>query len=330
MATYKTKYGTTLNLSGLTPEQIAKVKQTAEGNGAYGTKAASMADAMRKAGATQPNRPPGVVQNRPGAPMVGTAGAGTGTPTPVDAQIGAGQVGTDAGFNGQATNAAAQPAANGGATQAASGMTQQAPPNLRGAARAAWYASQGQSSNPADVGIQVGSGSNSAIDENAIMGGAPKLFGADDLLGEAGKVRDANYAYLSRDFAQNKATEIENKKQELANRGIPYSDDPNSPYGKAIREIDTRYSDLDAQARNQAIAGGNDTISTFSNAAKGNFDSFLSGVLGLTDAELKNKGLNQADIQQLRALKSNERIARLRSAGSGGSNISVSDNAPGW
>lgn len=43
-----TKYGTKINVTGLSPEQIARVKSTAQDRGAYGTKGAALADAMRK------------------------------------------------------------------------------------------------------------------------------------------------------------------------------------------------------------------------------------------------------------------------------------------
>lgn len=43
-----TKYGTKINVEGLTPEQIARVRNTAEANGAYGAKGAALANTLRK------------------------------------------------------------------------------------------------------------------------------------------------------------------------------------------------------------------------------------------------------------------------------------------
>lgn len=52
-----TKYGTKINVNGLTPEQVARVRKTAEGNGAYGSKGAALADTMRKRNAVKPQNP---------------------------------------------------------------------------------------------------------------------------------------------------------------------------------------------------------------------------------------------------------------------------------
>lgn len=48
MPSIKTKYGTVINTSGLSPDQIAKVREVAEGNGAYGAKGRALADSYRK------------------------------------------------------------------------------------------------------------------------------------------------------------------------------------------------------------------------------------------------------------------------------------------
>lgn len=64
-----TKYGTKINIEGLTPEQIARVRNTAEANGAYGAKGAALANTLRK---------------RAGTPKTGgtdTLATGTGTTT---------------------------------------------------------------------------------------------------------------------------------------------------------------------------------------------------------------------------------------------------------
>lgn len=48
-----TKYGTRINTTGLTPEQITRVRATAENRGAYGKKGATLADTFRKRNATK-------------------------------------------------------------------------------------------------------------------------------------------------------------------------------------------------------------------------------------------------------------------------------------
>ena len=246
--TIKTKYGTVINVGGLTPEQIAQVRQVAEGKGAYGTKGAALADALRKKNSSTPK-----------------------TTNPK-----------------QTTPAAA------------------------------------------DVGIDVNAG---AIDENKVSENLPQLYGAEDLTGQADKTRDANYSYLTRDFAKNKDLEIQAKKQELANRGIPYSDDPSSPYGQAVAAIDQKYSDLDSQARNQSIATGNATISTLGGLAQGNYSAMLGGLLGMTDAELKKYGIDQDTMTKLKSIAAEKQIAAQKakqSGGGSGSNVTIGGTPPGY
>lgn len=59
MTSITTKYGTKIDTTGLTPEQVARVRAVAENNGAYGAKGAALADTMRKRNskATNPATP---------------------------------------------------------------------------------------------------------------------------------------------------------------------------------------------------------------------------------------------------------------------------------
>ena len=91
--TIVTKYGTKINIEGLTPEQVTKVKNTAEANGAYGARGTALANTLRKrnnaAATTATTATNGTVQtggsdpnmdNTQGNTDVGTTGLGnTGT-----------------------------------------------------------------------------------------------------------------------------------------------------------------------------------------------------------------------------------------------------------
>lgn len=55
MTSITTKYGTKIDTTGLTPEQVARVRAVAENNGAYGAKGAALADTMRKRAAKAGN-----------------------------------------------------------------------------------------------------------------------------------------------------------------------------------------------------------------------------------------------------------------------------------
>ncbi len=275
--TITTKYGTKINVTGLTPEQVKKVRSIAEDNGAYGSKGAALANQLRKqatraptdqapggggftpAPNTPPGVPPGVTPTAPVAP--GAIAPPTPQPPLPDNSLG--------GFN-QA----------GGAFQ----------------------------------------------DPTGIFNQAPKIPGAADLAGDINKVRDANYQYLSRDFATNKQQEMENAKQELANRGIPFDPNPNSLYGRTMKQLEQKYGDLDMQARQQAIIGGDSSFGTQVGAAKTANDAFYQGVFGITDAELNKYNIDEntrATLKKIAADRASQKEQIARSGGGG-----TTDNGP--
>lgn len=86
-------------------------------------------------------------------------------------------------------------------------------------------------------------------------------------------------------LAERQARDLEEAKQEAANRGLPY--DPSnreSAYGKAIGGVTDRYDDLYKTATNQAYLAANDTYATQGGLANQGFDSFMQGVLGISQA----------------------------------------------
>lgn len=240
--TWKSKYGTVINVAGMSPEQLKEVQRTAEANGAYGSKAMALADAFRK--------------------------------------------------KNKASQQTQNPAQN---------PTQQTNPNI--------------------VDDNTGK-----INENNFYSAKPDIYG-QNIAADAEKARTDTYNFLSRNFAGDKQQERDAEVENLANRGIPFSEDPNSPYQMALKRIDEKYSDLDFQAKNQSTAAANDTISTLSGASKNASDSFLAGVFGMSDAELKKYGIDQdfrAKLKQIAA------AARNRGSGDSGSNIVIGGNAPGF
>lgn len=72
--------------------------------------------------------------------------------------------------------------------------------------------------------------------------------------------QNANYNFLTRNLATDKARDLEAAKQELANRGIPLDASKESLWGKTVESIDRKYQDLTNQANNQAIMAGNETL----------------------------------------------------------------------
>jgi len=256
--TITTKYGTTIDVTGLNPKQVERVRSVAEDKGKYGTKGRALAETLRKQAIAS------------GAPTSG----GSDSNEPYDPSKGA------------PTDPAPGPSS--------------APPT------------------PAfDPGLGEFHGKRRGAfeDPNALFNAAPKIPGAQDLIGEIGKVRDANYAYLSRDFARNKQQEITDTEQDLADRGIPFDPNPNSLYGKTMAQLQTRYGDMDSQARQQSIIGGDNSFSTLVGAGKTANDAFYQGIFGLTDAELTKYGIDKDVAVKLKQIQAAKEAARQRGSG---------------
>jgi len=91
---------------------------------------------------------------------------------------------------------------------------------------------------------------------------------------------DATYGTLTKYYDRDRSRELEEQKQELAERGIPYdpaaAQDVNSKnlYGRTIGGIDQKYTGMKDDASRQAILAGNQAYATTSSAR----DSFLTAV----------------------------------------------------
>lgn len=94
---------------------------------------------------------------------------------------------------------------------------------------------------------------------------------------------EATYGTLTRFYDRDQSREMEDAKQELANRGIPYdpaaAQDPNSKnlYGKTIGGIGQKYQGLKDNASQQAVLSGNAAYATDVSAQKAFMDSVMSG-----------------------------------------------------
>jgi hypothetical protein len=248
--TIVTRYGTKINVDGLTPEQIAKVRQTAEGKGAYGKKGAALASTFQKQNA----------KATPAAPTTGTPGAPTSQAPSLGINAGSGDVNptvagqtiydsslkdTDTSFNlnnpGSQTNAS-------GATQTVT-------------------------KDPVTGKVTINQTGGAAYDAaSAAFTGATNNLGPDG----RNKAQDAAYGYITKTYQRDKQREMEAAKQELAQRGIPIDSGPNSLWTKTLQGIDEKYQGLDDQAKNQAIGAGNTIYATDVNAI-GTLGNTLSG-----------------------------------------------------
>lgn len=230
---WKSKYGTSIDISGLTPEQIKRVQSTAQDKGAYGTKAIALADSFRKAkpkATTPTTTTPGAVG---GAPDLGiNSKTGTVDPTKATGAIYDATVG-DTTKNFNLNNPGTQVDASG---------------------------------NTRSIEMDPVTGQTKIIDKGGASRTAAETAFTNAVtgLGTDGRktAQDATYNYLTRYDATDKAREMEDAKQELAIRGIPIDPSKDSLWSKTLEGIERKYNDRRDQANNQALLAGNQVYST--------------------------------------------------------------------
>jgi len=86
-------------------------------------------------------------------------------------------------------------------------------------------------------------------------------YGADSLEANRAKVEDAVYKRLTKNLDYRQGLEKQDVEQQLANRGIPYSNDPNSQYQQQMKDFNDRYDNIRADAMNSAVVSGGDEYS---------------------------------------------------------------------
>lgn len=165
-------------------------------------------------------------------------------------------------------------------------------------------------------------------DPNKVISDLTPTPDMNALLGDIEKARSGFYNYATRDFAANKARELEDQKQEFANRGIPYdpaaAQDPNSQnlYGRTIGGITRRYDDMYAQASDRAYSAALDQGTQAYNAAVGaagqSNDSFLKAILGMSDQQLAQYGIDKDYAAKLKAIAASKQKSGGTPAPSGG------------
>lgn len=82
-----------------------------------------------------------------------------------------------------------------------------------------------------------------------------------DLATDRARIEDAVYGRLTKDTAYREGLDKQNVEQSLANRGIPYSNDPNSQYQQQMKDFTDKYNNIRADARAQAVQMGGDEYS---------------------------------------------------------------------
>lgn len=168
-------------------------------------------------------------------------------------------------------------------------------------------------------------------DPDAVVSNLKPTPDMKDLQGNIDSARQGMYSYLTRNYEADKAKELELAKQELSNRGIPYSPDtaydPNTKdlYGQTIGGINRSYQDkydqASAQAYSDSLSQGTNAFNAAVGAAGQGNDSFVNLILGMTDADLKKYGINK-DYQA--------KMAAVAKAGSGGGKASGGGGGGGF
>ena len=142
------------------------------------------------------------------------------------------------------------------------------------------------------------------------------------------------YGLATHNLDQRKAREMEDAKQEAANRGLPY--DPSnreSAYGKVIGGVNDRYDDLYGQATSQAQSAAQGVYNTQGGLVNQSFVATLQEALGISEAEARNKaneiskyGIDEDTKTKMANIKAQKQIANQKSSGGGNSGGSSSDS----
>lgn len=85
-------------------------------------------------------------------------------------------------------------------------------------------------------------------------------FGPEDFGDYRAKIEDSVFTRLSQNMDQDYQNTRQAKEQELFNKGIPYSQDPNSRFQQELGGIDRRYDEAKLQARSQAATMGGEEM----------------------------------------------------------------------
>jgi len=106
------------------------------------------------------------------------------------------------------------------------------------------------------------------------------------------KTYENQYSLETRGLDERKAREMEEAKQEAANRGLPYDPgNPESAYGKALSGVTTRYDTLYANAANQATSAAQGAYAAQGGLANQSFIASLQAALGISEADARAKAL---------------------------------------
>lgn len=150
-----------------------------------------------------------------------------------------------------------------------------------------------------------------------------------DLGADRARIEEEVFGRLSRGMDQDQARAVEGVQQSLMNRGIPYSDDPNSRYQQEMRDVNERFDMARTDARQRAAEiGGSELERTFGigeqTRANQMQEQLTPRQINLAETEAISQfgqpgvGLYAGIREQRKARKQANRLARMQMARSGG------------
>jgi len=181
------------------------------------------------------------------------------------------------------------------------------------------------------------------------LSNAPKVMTAADLEAYRQQNQESLYNEETKYLDRNRSRQLEEKKQELANRGIPYNPaeefNPNSKdlYGRTIGAINENYATEQRSALDRARAGADARMATQAQVNQSARDSFINSAVGQYQSQLDSLstgndllnsliteyGMTRDEALAKMKMKSDERIAKYRTAASGGGGGSSSGGSSG-
>lgn len=114
--------------------------------------------------------------------------------------------------------------------------------------------------------------------------GRPEIYSTGDIRGDAKALEESIYQDTTRDYAEQQAQEKAALEAQLTQRGIPYNPDPESLWGRSMKQLDVKYERMGQAARSQALQAGLGATASLTGANTGAYQAFTQGALGAYQA----------------------------------------------
>jgi len=127
--------------------------------------------------------------------------------------------------------------------------------------------------------------------------GRPQIYSTGDIRSDAKALEESIYQDTTRDYGEQQAQEKAALESKLTNQGIPYNPDPNSLWGRSMKQLEVKYERMGQAARSQALQAGLGATASLTGANTGAYQAFTQGALGAYEAPA-NAAVGLAGISQ--------------------------------